>query len=118
MRIVREGWSFILGCLIASDLFLAGAIVLKSGILTGIAVIFFLATAFCGWFFRDPARVIPSGDRLFLARRQFEGVEVIEGKDPISAGPRLDSSDLPIDFCRPHIFSDRPSPGRFERFKY
>jgi phosphatidylserine decarboxylase len=87
MRIVREGWPFILGCLIASDLFLAGAIVLKSGILTGIALIFFLATAFCAWFFRDPSRVIPAGDRLMLSPADGRILEIAERKDPVASDP-------------------------------
>jgi phosphatidylserine decarboxylase len=87
MRIVREGWPFILGCLIASDLFLAGAIVLHSWILTGVAVILFLATAFCLWFFRDPPRVIPAGDRLMLSPADGRILEIVEVKDPISTDP-------------------------------
>ena len=87
MRIVREGWPFILGCLIASDLFLAGAIVLKSGIFTGIALVFFLATAFCAWFVRDPARVIPAGDRLLLSPADGRILEIAEGNDAVSPDP-------------------------------
>jgi len=87
MRIVREGWPFILGCLIASDLFLTGAVILRSGILAGIALIFFIGTAFCAYFFRDPARVIPPGDSLILAPADGKILEVIEGKDSISSGP-------------------------------
>ena len=87
MRIVREGWPFILGCLIASDLFLAGAIVLKSGALAGLALVLFLATAFCLYFFRDPARVIPLGERLILSPADGKILEIIEGKDSIAAGP-------------------------------
>jgi phosphatidylserine decarboxylase len=87
MRIVREGWPFILGCLIAADLFLSGAIVFKSGILTALALVLFLATAFCAYFFRDPARMIPIGDHLILAPADGKILEIAEGQDPISAGP-------------------------------
>ena len=87
MKIVREGWPFILGCLIASDLFLTAAVVFKSGILTGLALVLFLATAFCAYFFRDPARVIPPGDRLILAPADGKILEIREGHDPIAADP-------------------------------
>ena len=88
MRIVREGWPFILGCLIASDLFLAGAIVLKSGVLVGIAVICFVATAFCVYFFRDPV----AGDSRGRApascpRRTGKSWRSSKGKMPIAAEP-------------------------------
>jgi phosphatidylserine decarboxylase len=116
MRIVREGWPFILGCLIASDLFLAGAIVLKSGILTGIAVICFLATAFCGWFFRDPARVIPPGDRLFLAPADGRILEIIEGKDPI-ATESVWILRIFLSVFEPHL-QRSPVAGKVRAIKY
>ena len=81
MRIVREGWPFILGCLVASDLFLLGSIFFKNGFCVAIAVVFFVATLFCAYFFRDPARVIPSGDRLILSPADGKIMEVVEGQD-------------------------------------
>jgi phosphatidylserine decarboxylase len=87
MRIVREGWPFILGCLVASDLFLAGAIVLKSGVLTGFALVLFLASLFCVYFFRDPVRVIPSGEKMLLSPADGKILEIVEGQDPVANGP-------------------------------
>ena len=115
MRIVREGWPFILGCLIASDLFLAGAIVLKSGILVGIAVLCFVATAFCAWFFRDPARVIPAGDRLILAPADGKILEIVEGKDPI-ARTGVDAAIF-LSVFEPHL-QRSPAAGRVKRIEY
>ena len=87
MRIVREGWPFILGCLVVSDLFLTGGVIWKNGFLAGIAVVFFLATLFCAYFFRDPARVIPAGDQFILCPADGKILEIIEGKDPIVSEP-------------------------------
>jgi phosphatidylserine decarboxylase len=86
MRIVREGWPFILGCLVAADVFLLGAIFLKSAVGVVFATLFFLATAFCVYFFRDPARVVPQGDHLLLAPADGKILEIIEGQDPIAVG--------------------------------
>ncbi len=87
MRIVREGWPFILGCLVASDLFLLGGVLWRSAFCVALAVLFFLATAFCVYFFRDPARVVPQDDKLILCPADGKVMEVIEGKDAISSGP-------------------------------
>ena len=87
MRIVREGWPFILGSLAASAFFLLGGLFLSSTIGILFAILFFVATAFCVYFFRDPARVIPTGDNLILAPADGKILEIIEGKDAISADP-------------------------------
>jgi phosphatidylserine decarboxylase len=52
-----------------------------------LATLFFLATAFCVYFFRDPARVIPPGDRLLLAPADGKILEIVDGEDPLSFGP-------------------------------
>ena len=87
MRIVKEGWPFILGCLVASDLFLLGGIFLHSAICIALAIILFLATAFCAYFFRDPARIVPQDDKLILCPADGKVMEVIEGQDAIASGP-------------------------------
>ena len=81
MRICREGWPFILGCLVASDIFLLGGIFYKSFFCVVLAALFFLATAFCAYFFRDPARVIPPGENLIRAPADGKILAIIEGKD-------------------------------------
>jgi len=116
MRIVREGWPFILGCLIASDLFLAGAIVLRSGILTGIALLFFLATAFCAWFFRDPARIIPPGEQLLLSPADGRILEIVEGKDPMASDP-VWILRIFLSVFEPHL-QRSPVAGRVRAIQY
>ena len=81
MRICREGWPFILGCLVASDISLLGGIFYKSFFCVVLAALFFLATAFCAYFFRDPARVIPPGENLIRAPADGKILAIIEGKD-------------------------------------
>lgn len=116
MRIVREGWPFILGCLIAADLFLAVAIVLKSGALTALAFILFLASAFCVYFFRDPARVIPAGGRLFLSPADGKILEIVEGQDAIAAGP-VWILRIFLSVFEPHL-QRSPVEGRVTRIEY
>jgi phosphatidylserine decarboxylase len=87
MRIVREGWPFIIGCLAASDILILVGLRLNSNFSLVLAVLFFLATAFCAYFFRDPARVIPVGLKLVLAPADGKILEIIEGQDPIVTGP-------------------------------
>jgi phosphatidylserine decarboxylase len=87
VRIVKEGWPFILGCLVASDLFLLGSVFFKNSFCVVLAVLLFLATAFCVYFFRDPARVVPQGDRLILSPADGKIMEIVEGKDPIASEP-------------------------------
>jgi len=81
MRIVREGWVFILGCLVAANFFLMVGAYVKSYFCITLAILFFLATAFCVYFFRDPARVIPKGENLILSPADGRILEIIEGKD-------------------------------------
>jgi len=116
MRIVREGWPFILGCLIAADLFLAGAIVLKSGVLTGMALVLFLASAFCAYFFRDPARVIPMGERLLLSPADGKILEIAEGQDSIAVGP-VWVLRIFLSVFEPHL-QRSPVAGRVKRIEY
>src|SRR5438067_1723488 len=87
MRIVREGWPFILGCLVASDVFLAVGIFFHSPAARALAVLFFVATLFCAYFFRDPARAIPAGERLLLSPADGKIMEIVEGQDPVASGP-------------------------------
>ena len=116
MKIVREGWPFILGCLIAADLFLAGAIVLKSRGLAGLALILFLASLFCAYFFRDPARAIPEGNRFLLSPADGKILEIAEGQDPIAAGP-VWVLRIFLSVFEPHL-QRSPFSGRVTRIEY
>ncbi len=87
MRIVKEGWPFILGSFVACDLFLLGGIILKSTLFVILAIVFLLATAFCAYFFRDPARVSPQDDKLILSPADGKVMEIVEGKDAIFTDP-------------------------------
>ncbi len=116
MRIVKEGWPFILGCLVASDLFLLGGIFCKSPFCIALAVLFFLATAFCAYFFRDPARVIPQDKNLLLAPADGKILEVIEGKDSISTEP-VWILRIFLSVFEPHL-QRSPITGRVRAIRY
>ncbi len=116
MRIVREGWPFILGSLVASDIFLLCGIFLKSTIGIVFAVLFFLATAFCVYFFRDPARVIPTGKNLILSPADGKILEIVEGKDPVSSGP-VWILRIFLSIFEPHL-QRSPVAGKIRKIDY
>jgi len=82
MRLCSEGHPFIGGTFAATVLLWILAAFFHSpviGFVTGLA---FLATLFCIWFFRDPARQIPSGDRLILSPAYGKIMQIVEAVDP------------------------------------
>jgi phosphatidylserine decarboxylase len=87
MKIVREGWPFIIGCLIVTYLFFLGSIFYSSHFCMALASLGFIATLFCAYFFRDPPRVVPQGEHLILSPADGKILEIIEGTDPISTEP-------------------------------
>lgn len=116
MKIVREGWPFIIGCLVVADLFLLGAILGKYRLLLIPAVVFFILTAFCGYFFRDPARVVPKDDSLVLSPADGRVLEVIEGQDPIDSGS-VWIIRIFLSVFDPHL-QRSPIAGRVQRIAY
>src|SRR5690242_13094081 len=116
VRIVREGWPFILGCMAAADLVLIGGAVWKSGPLIALAIALLLATAFCVYFFRDPARVIPAGDKFLLAPADGKILEIVEGKDAISSGP-VTVLRIFLSVFEPHL-QRSPVAGKVQTIRY
>jgi len=87
MRITKEGYPFIVGTLAAALLFTWLAFALQNGPLGWAAGVVYGAAGFCAYFFRDPKRAIPSGDRLILSPADGKVVDVSEGKDPAWTEP-------------------------------
>src|SRR5947209_5145532 len=81
MRIVREGYPFIFGCLAGGGFFTAGGIGFQNALLSGLSVPFFIGAAFCIYFFRDPFRAIPAGDRWILSPADGKILEIVEEKE-------------------------------------
>ena len=82
MRLCSEGYPFIGGTFAATVLLWILAAFFHSpviGFITGLA---FLAMLFCIWFFRDPARMIPPGDRLILSPAYGKVMQIAEAVDP------------------------------------
>lgn len=79
MGIVREGWPFILGCLGVSGGFALAARLWGIGFFAFASGIFFLAAGFCAYFFRDPARTLPTGQGLILCPADGKVMEVVPG---------------------------------------
>src|SRR5687768_8451170 len=81
MRIVREGWPFIFGCLAVS-----GGLALLArkwacpytAMASGVAL---LAGLFCAYFFRDPIREIPTGENLILCPADGRVLEIVDAQE-------------------------------------
>ncbi len=76
MSIVKEGYPFILGFLIAG--------VVCSFIFAPISVIFYLVAIFCLFFFRDPHLTINRDDKFILSPCNGTVLDVIENEDGCS----------------------------------
>ncbi len=116
MRIVREGWPFIIGCLLVSHFFLLSSIFLMLRSFLALAVVFFLLTAFCVYFFRDPLRVIPQDESLVLCPADGKVLEVIEGTDPTLSGP-VWIIRIFLSVFDPHL-QRSPVSGRVQKIDY
>lgn len=116
MKIVREGWPFIIGSILLSDLILIGAVLSHSIVLGFLAGVGALASVFCLYFFRDPARVIPVGDQLILAPADGRILEVAETRDPISTEP-VWMIRIFLSVFEPHL-QRSPIAGRVGKITY
>jgi phosphatidylserine decarboxylase len=82
MRLCSEGHPFIGGTFIVAVLFLIAAAFFHSPVAGVIAGAAFLALLFCVWFFRDPARIIPQGDRFILSPAYGKVMQLAEAVNP------------------------------------
>jgi phosphatidylserine decarboxylase len=79
MRICREGWPFVLGSGGAGLFLLLMAHVSSSSFTGVLAVLALVLAVFSVYFFRDPVRKIPSGERFILSPADGRILEVKEG---------------------------------------
>jgi phosphatidylserine decarboxylase len=87
MKIAKAGWPFILGCFIVGSMLAGvGKILHSVWPIWGTAVAY-LGALYCAYFFRDPKRVIPTGDRLILSPADGKILEIVEQKEAGSEGP-------------------------------
>jgi len=68
-------------------LFWVGGKYFSSNLLYMLSGVGFLAALFCAYFFRDPPRAIPPGQRVVLCPADGKILEIVETKDPISPDP-------------------------------
>lgn len=87
MKIARQGWPFIVGCFIAGTMLLEVGQILHSAWPAGLAGLAFLGSLYCAYFFRDPRRIIPSGERWILSPADGKILEIAETNDAISGAP-------------------------------
>lgn len=116
MKIHKEGWPFVTGCLVAAGLAWFIANLWHSTLLGFISGILFLLMGFCAYFFRDPARVIPTHPKLVLSPADGKIMEIIEGKDPVSTEPSW-ILRIFLSVFDPHI-QRAPVAGRIRAIRY
>jgi phosphatidylserine decarboxylase len=116
MRIAKAGWPFVLGGLLAAALLCGLASHFESVIVGMLAGVALLASAFCAYFFRDPPRVIPSGDQLIVSPADGKIVAIEEGTDPAYTDP-VWVMRIFLSVFDPHI-QRMPVAGRVEKIKY
>lgn len=87
MRIVSEGWIFILGIPAVCAALAAGAIAMAwTWVAVAFAILGGIGLSFMVWFFRDPEREAPEGEGLIVSGadgrvRRVERLEKVEGFD-------------------------------------
>jgi phosphatidylserine decarboxylase len=116
MRIAKAGWPFVLGGLLAGALLCGLAAYFESAFIGTIAGVAFFGAGFCAYFFRDPTRVIPSGDHLIVSPADGKIVAIEEGKDPAYTEP-VWVMRIFLSVFDPHI-QRMPVTGRVEKIKY
>src|SRR6266513_2385344 len=116
MRICKQGWPFIVGCFIVGSMLLEAGQVLHHHELAWLAGVAFLAAVYCAYFFRDPARTIPEGNRWILSPADGKILEIAEA--------RVESSGQPLRVIRiflsifdPHL-QRSPLAGRVKSLHY
>ena len=80
------------------------------------AVLLFVATAFCVYFFRDPARVIPTGKNLILSPADGRITEIVEGTDAAASG-QVWIVRIFLSVFEPHL-QRSPIAGKVKSIRY
>jgi phosphatidylserine decarboxylase len=81
MRVCKQGWPFVIGCLLPGGVFLMLGGFFGISFLVWLSGLAFLAAAYCAYFFRDPRRTIPAGDKLILSPADGKILEVSQTQD-------------------------------------
>ncbi len=89
---------------------------MRSRFCVALAVLLFIATAFCVYFFRDPARVIPQDTKLILSPADGKIMEIVEGKDPI-VSEAVWILRIFLSVFEPHL-QRSPVAGRIRKIEY
>ncbi len=81
--IAREGYPIIGGTLVLVVAFAAGAYLTASTVLEVLALLFAALTLFHLYFFRDPVRPVPEGDKLIISPADGHVVKIEEVEEPL-----------------------------------
>lgn len=95
----KAGWPFIIGFAIVSVI-----LAMISGILGAIGLVL---TLWCLYFFRDPIRMVPTGDNLVISPADGRVTDISEGvhlPKELRADPLLETGEEDGDFTRISIF--------------
>jgi phosphatidylserine decarboxylase len=114
MSVCREGFPFILGCLIPGGVLLIAGGLMGLSVLVWIAGFAFLAAAYCAYFFRDPARIIPPGEKWILSPADGKILEAVQAQDN---GSPVWLVRIFLSVFDPHL-QRAPIKGRIKAIRY
>src|SRR5258708_7454569 len=101
MRICKQGRPFVIGCFIVGSMVLEFGQVWHAAWLVWGAALAYLAALYCAYFFRDPPRTIPPGDRWILSPADGKILEVV--KQEAEAGGAVWLVRIFLSVFDPHI---------------
>jgi phosphatidylserine decarboxylase len=100
MKIAKQGWPFVIGCFIAGSMLLEVGNILHAAWPVWGTALAYLGALYCAYFFRDPARTIPTGDGLILSPADGKILEIVEQNE---AGGSIRLVRIFLSIFDPHI---------------
>jgi phosphatidylserine decarboxylase len=81
MKVAKQGLPFVFGCAIPGLICLGVAQLMGLTWAGWVGGLFFLAAAYCAYFFRDTKRIIPLNDRAILSPADGKVIEVVQTQE-------------------------------------
>ncbi len=116
MKIHKAGWPFVGGAGLLFVGLVWMAVRIQNEPLALLSGVVLLLALFCAYFFRDPARVIPKGDRLVLSPADGKILEIVEETDK-ATGQKMWMIRIFLSVFDPHI-QRAPVQGTIRRIQY
>jgi len=113
MTFAREGWPFIAGALVLTIAAYALALTLRSWPLWLVAFVITILTLWCAYFFRDPERTGPRGERLVIAPADGRLLMITDVDEPRFIGGRATRISIFMNVFNVHV-NRYPVGGRVD----